>query len=372
MRRRLHLLLGLLLAALLCTTSTWAAPPASDLIIDAEALHKLGINDTQLTLGVVSTDGSLVICYERERDLKRIAEHKLYQLRVFHISWPTHKYTVDSIWLPLTRFDQLSLTGDGKHCVVIGDYGRNFIDVDLTTKKARTIFRHARGGRGFRSMPTVCWVEKQKVHTLGYYYDEGETLIKDAVVSIDTSLSGLDALHEVRDISGLIRSTLNYQICMWHASDQAYFGGFETDKLCHLFGFNGTEQLQRLDQALRYDAIAVGQDRVFVVAKKSKTDYDMAIYDPTHAGKAWHMGDPKTRYQYLYMSKDGTTALCTHFDYLARRMTMWYAHQKDGYALHPLPQIQQAVVGTVRLSPGGQVFGFLRPAGLLVGHIPTP
>lgn len=372
MLRRLSQALGIVLLAVLCSVSAQGAPLPADLRIPAETLRTLGINDAQLTLGVVSKDGNTVVCYERERDLKQIAEHKLYQLRVFHVNWANQKYTLDSIWLPLTRFEQLCLTPDNKHCIVIGDYGRNFIDVDLTTKKTRTIFRHARGAAGYRSMPTVCWVEKQKIHTVGYYYDENETLVKDAVVSIDPKGSGLAAIQEVRDISGLIRTTLHYQICMWFASDQSYFGGFEADHLCHLFGFRGTPELQGLDQALRYDAIAVGQDRVFVVAKKSSTDYDMAIYDVSGRGKVWHLGTPKTRYQYLYMSLDGTTALCTRFNYAQRTMTMWYAHAKDNYALHPLPQIQQAQVGTVRLSPGGQVFGFLRPEGLLLGHVPAP
>lgn len=370
-RLRGQLVLALLVVLVGAMRPTIAAESGDAVLVKAAELKKLGINARMLSLGVVSEDGRVLVCYERETNPRLIAQHRVWQLRIFEADWATKKTSLRSVWLPLASFDQLAISSDGKWLTVIGDWGTNFIGIDVATLTPHTIFKNQRGHVGFRSMPTVMWLQGDKFHTVGYFYDEGANVTKDAVVSIDPTGTSLADLHQVRDISRLMRRTQNYRNCYWFSSDQAYFGGFEPDKLVHLYAFTGPDALTPLDKAKVYVSLAVGQDRVVYIGRYADGSTRAAVADVA-SGKRWSVGDGSKPYQYLYMSKDGGTIMLSLFDRSNMKMTTWYGREASSFALHAVPGLDRVFAGTIRFSPRGEVLAFFNPEGLRLQRLPSP
>lgn len=363
------LLMAVLALCVLAPVAHAAPRPAADVEVTPEALYRLGIRSSRLAIGVVSDDGRVVVCYEKERDPKVIAQGKVYRLHLFNVDWAKGTYTHDALWVPVTRFEQLAITPDNRWILVVGESGWKFVGVDVAARKVHVIASHQPDTAGFRTNPLVTWVQDGRIHTVGYFIDEKEVVTGDAVVSIDPAATGEGAFHKVRDITALVRRTNNFRNAEWFAADQAYFAGYEPDKKIHLYAYVGKDNLVPLEAALGYDGMAVGQDRIVYAARRGPVSGNVVVADVA-TGKRWSVGESTRPYRYLYMSRDGKTILTSIFEHAAGTMTTWYAREADDFKLHPLPQVQKAPPGTMRFSPGGEVFLFFNNKGLHICRVP--
>lgn len=365
-----RLALSLVFVSLILAGSLQVQAAAPGMIgITIGQLKKMGINVGRLSLGVMSQDGRTLVCYEKESRPKLIAAGQVWRLRIFRLDWDTGKVDLSTVNLPALLFDNMALSPDGKWLLVVAERGVKFIGVDMTSLATHIIFNKTAGSPGFRTVPSVAWVEHGRFHTLGYFYDEKDAVSGDAVVSIDAAATGFHAIQKVRDITALVRRTANYRCCDWFASNQAYFGGYHPDKTVHLYAFTGAETLLDLDKAQRYDSVAVGQDRVFYAARDNPQSVRLVIRDVA-TKKSWRVGDSKLQYTYLYMSHDGKHILVSLFDRVHRRMTTWYGTEEKNFELVPVPAIQLVSPGTIRFSPAGNALAFFSDNGVRVMRVP--
>src|SRR5687767_13593583 len=111
------MLRALLLAVLLAA----AAPAvAADRIQLSQAqLKAMDVDPQKVALGAFSDDGSVLVCFEKERDPKRIARGQVYTLRVLRIDWNSGKVTADSMSVPTTELEQLALSPDNRQVFII-------------------------------------------------------------------------------------------------------------------------------------------------------------------------------------------------------------------------------------------------------------
>lgn len=358
-------LVALVLAAAALPT---AAADSGKIFLSMAQMKALTIDPVSFSLGVVSKDGNTALCVEKIRDPRRKARGEVWKLQVFHLDWTAQKPTLETILLPTSQIEQLAVSPDGKWALGIAEFGTRFISVDVANKKARVLFRNEKGKPGFRSQPEVAWFENGKFHTLGYFYDDTQTVTEDVVAAIDVTGNGLEAIQKVRNINKLHARTAGFAVQEWYHSDQSWFGMVWPDKKMHLMAAVGDE-LQPVEVALGYGGIAVGQDRVIYAARFDKKTFGVYIYDLATRKKT-QLGDPSRLYNYLYMSEDGNTVLVTWFDTAKRLMTTWYGRESEHYALHPVPGIDRAKPGTIRFSPGGEVAAFYNPDGVLFTRLP--
>lgn len=323
-----------------------------------------------IRLSNVSSDGSVVVFTDKERDPQLIAKGQVWRLRVFRFPTGSAKAKLTTIPMPTTDLSQVAISADGARALAVSDKGTRFIGVDLVKGEAQVIFRLTSGAPSFRVMPEVVWFEKGRFHTIGYFMDADQISTGDAIVAVDVPGRGFSAIHKVRDISPLLKVFKGFQQVLWHATDQVYFIGHgrrdDPLQLVSVFGDKPTV----LASAERYSNLAAGDNRVVYVAKNGDKG-TMAVYDSATA-KRWDIDMAGKDLEYTYMSADGKTLLASTFDVKAGRMTTFYAQEADGYVLRPVPGMTDLQMGTQRFSENGRVIWMYGSRGLRQFFVPAP
>lgn len=350
----------------LVVSGSHAAEPRISFTMDQ--LKSMQVDPLRFSLGAVSADGSTLVGVEKIKDPKLKAKGQVWKVQIFGLDFTGQNAKVRSIIVPTTQLEQLAVSPDGKWALGLSDFGTRFIAINLVEASARIVFQNKANEPGFRAQPEVIWWERGKFHVPGYYYEKDQTVECDAIASVDLQGNGLAALQKVRDISVLHRQTAGFALQQWQSSDQVYFGLVKPDNKMHLVAALG-DQMLPVDAAMGYGGLAVGQDRVIYAARWDKKTTGVVLHDVA-MNRKWRIGDGSKLYNYLYMSADGSTVLVSNIDTATQKMTTWYAHEQDNFALHPVPGIDKVTPGTIRFSPGGEVIAFYSPKGLLIEKIP--
>ncbi len=353
----------------LATAMPLYAQKADSILVTPARLQQLGIHRGMLLPSVLSHDGNVLLATEKQPDPKLKAQGKVWMLHVFHIDWNAHNVSMKTMYVPTTNFDQSALAPDSRHVLAICDAGTEFIAIDLKHMTARIIFKNRVGVAGFRSYPEVLWYQNKAFHVVGYYYDAKGFAHGDSIAAVDLDGTGVSAFKQVRDIHYQAKKTRSFCIGQWYSDNEAYFGGVEpSDKMMHLNAWIGNTPMP-VDIALGYGGMAVGQDRVFYLARYTRTKYGAVVYD-TSERKRWQIGDGKTIYAYPYMSDDGSTILVSHFNFQNHTMTVWYGREQDNFHLIPVPGLVNVRPGTIRFAKNGRVLVFYNDDGLRFIRIP--
>jgi hypothetical protein len=360
-----------LLAGLLAAVPAHAAPTDDTIKLTTAELKKMGINPKLLVMAHVASDTSISVGSEVETRTQEIAAHRLYKLHIFKLDWTKHRATHESLSLPLKASIQTTLTPDGKTLVCVGNDGSELLAVDLSHKTWRSIFKHENGKPGFHVSPLRMWSDRDGVFTRGFYYDKDIYSQGKCVVKIDPAGSGLSAISKVRDIEPLLAKVPFYGSCIWQSASEAYFSVPRKDKKVDVLAYQGDDSnLAVVGQTSRVDSMAVGQGRLLYGAREADNSGHLYLYDAT-TRKQQVLGDGHSNYTYLYMSRDGQTILTSVLAAGNRRMTTYYGHEADGYALHPMPAMSDISPGTIRMAPSGEAITFFTNEGLMFRKVPA-
>ena len=139
-----------------------------------------------------------------------------------------------------------------------------------------------------------------------------------------------------------------------------------------LYAYSGdADHMQLIDSTRLLDSMAVGQDRVFYAAHDANNAKRLVIADVA-TNEKFKVGDGKSNYTYTYLASDGKTILASVLDLeKSRRMSTWYGHEADGFALHPMPGMTDVSPGTIRMAHSGKVLAQYNLQGVSFRKIPT-
>ena len=373
MRLRCPLLVFSVIASLLlCTGRGMSAPAADDsILLTPPELKALGIKTFEMVLGGVSDDGSMALASHKETDPKEIKKGRNNWLHIFQVNWATKKVTHSAVPLPMPTLQTYAFAPDGKTIVCVGQQGTWVMGVDIATKTVRTLFKHQSGKPGFRITPPVLWVEKGKLLTEGYFCDENLMAMGDYVVSINPAAEGLACFDKVADITRINERIKMHTGANRYSSNQIYFGLKEANLDIYLYASlnNDDKNLMFLDRGKHINSIATGRDRVLYSMRMADESSRTRIRD-VGSGKTWNIGDGKTNYTYLYMTRDAAEILVCLLDLPHRNMSVWFGHEDDEYRLKPVPGMTDILPGTIRMSHAGGFMTFFSEKGLCFRRIP--
>jgi len=368
-------ILCITVACLLAAPRMSAAAAADEsFLLNMETLKKMGVDSRDVVLGGVSDDASIALASHKETDPKKIAKGQIWWLHFFRLDWPGKTANHDMVSLPLARVDQYAFAPDMKSVVVVGNGGTVVLNVNLASKQIRPIFKYEKGKPGFRIQPPTFWIEDGKLTTSGYFYNEDQFLTLQAAVSVDPNGSGLTAFTTVRDITGINETMKFYADSVWNSSTQAYFSLRESEKplIFAIYAYGGDpSKMDLVDRGAWVDSMASGQDRVIYAVRQADGTSKTRVYEQG-SKQSWQVGDGKSNYTYLYMSRDGSTALVCLLELEKRKMSTWYAHDSDKFRLHPMPGMMDVFPGTIRMAHTGKALSFFTDKGIYFRRIPAP
>ena len=373
MRLRYPLLVVSVLASLLLLTGRGMAAPVTDdsIHVTQAQLKAWGVNTSELVLGGVSDDGTMALASHKETDPKEIHKGHNNWLHIFQMDWKTKAVSHSAVSLPMATLQNYIYCPDGKTILCVGQQGTWVMAVDIPTKAVRTVFKHKAGKSGFRISPPVMWRENDKVCAVGYFCDETLTAMGDFVVSINPAATGLACYEKMADITKISERSKMHTIAYRYSATQTYFGLKEVGDNIYLYSNtnNNEKNLQYLDKGKRIDSLTAGRDRVLYAIRQADGTSRTCIRD-IGSGKVWTIGDGKSNYTYLYMTRDATEILACALDMPHRKMTVWYAHEDDQYRLRPMPGMIDIFPGTIRMSHAGGTLSFFTPTGIFFRRIP--
>ena len=353
---------ALLTASLQSPLPTLAAPADDSITLPATELLKMGVNPRMIVMAHLSPDTSLAIGSEMETRTSEIAAHHLYKLHLFKLDWAAHKVKHEQLSLPLKASIQTCLTPDARSLVCAGDDGSELGVVDL---------EHNNGKPGFHVAPLRIWSDHDGVYTRGFFYDETQLSQGRCVVKVSATGSGLAAVTKVRDIEPLLAKVPFYASCIWQNADEAWFSVLRPDKAFDVVGYQGDDShLLHLGHVARVDSFASGQGKLLYGIREADRSGRLYVYDSA-TRKRQPVGDGRSSYTYLYMSRDGGTILTSVLDPKGGRMTTWYGHESESYDLRPMPAMSNIEAGTIRMASSGQAITFLGRDGLTFRKVPA-
>lgn len=368
--RRWRLMVTVAAAAVASFLSTSMAGAEIDRIpIGAARLKSMGIDVRRAYVAVISDHGDLLLWIEKTAETSMKAAGKVFMLKTMRVDWATGNAAVQTMWLPTTALDNVALSADGSTAFCIADKGTHFFKVDLPSQTATTVYRGQRDGPGFACFPPVLWFERDRVYCPGYLYDDAGVCTENVLVAIDPAGQGFGAVERLLGMDALMKCAPGgFQREQFFDRSQAYFATLESDRRTHLFYWSPAG-LRPIESMVAIGGMAVGDNRVVYCARYDDATRRVVIFDRC-SGKKWLLGDPRTVYAYLYMSHDGRSVLVSQFDLHARKFSLFYGRENDGFSLHTVPAIQQVAPGAIRFSGDGSTVSFTNPDGLLLTRLP--
>ncbi len=353
---------------------TLATAAHADVFVTKTQLEAWGIQSPAFRLMVLSGNGQVLIGAEKELDLRLRASGLGYKMRIFRINGD--KLSVDTIQLPLAEWNQTGINDDGTQALVSGELGAKILEVDLVSHKYRVVMTHTAGEPGFRNDPQIIWNDGDGYLMTGYHYGPDGAAGPDEVARVNLAQSGIQAFESLADVIRIEKKTSpKYMTRIIMAPDQAVFMGplRPHGQLQELKVYDKGKVIL-LDSGVVYGTLAATRNRVlYSVRRPGKAiQHQETWLRDFESGKKWQIGEEDVPYQYGFISRDGKTIAISRIDLRARRMTMLYGREADGFKLKPIPGLSNVDLGNFRLAALGTGWAWLDNLGLRMGTLPAP
>lgn len=344
-------------------------------------LISLKISITKFGIMNISKDGNIVTGFEKVADTKLKQKGTVYKLWVFDFSGKTRdSLKVTEVLLPCTALFNAALTQDGKTCIITAERGSKFIKVDIPTKKATVLFEHKKGQKGFRCDTGVIQTYTNgKIGASGYFYDEKDQIQCKAIAYIDHSKTGYKIFKKAYDTTkfeNIIGN--NADFVQWVDADKCFFIGRMTKsknpKVSEKYKFTeGNKVLcyydrgktTILDEAKYFIHFSSGKDKALYTVSnnilESKEGEPIKYENPQtyviDINKNRIKVNPQEKlYQYLTMSKDGSTAVITEQNLKTTTAFYYYGKESKGFKMLPIDHQEKSSIGQLRLAESGKAY----------------
>lgn len=294
-------------------------------------------------------------------------EGTFYRLWFFKLGREGELDEAKSVPLNLKSLQQGEFTPDDKAFVVIGNRGTTFLKVSLEDFEVSSLLEPSWGTPGFRADPAVLWTENEELYVLGYPYDEARFVDPKTVATVtqDGSFEAGPNLTAVEQPVERLWFT-NY------LGPRSAFFGQKYPTVTILSHWDG-EEVFEFDRAPRFTSFWGNGGRLLYSAERSEEQKELLVYD-VESGEKTVLASQADSYRYLFLSRDGETALVS----LAvpdTRLEPYIARASNDWELVPLvtdrkQRAKTVAAGWMRLSSTGKFVCHVSSTGIALYSVP--
>jgi hypothetical protein len=279
---------------------------------------------------------------------------------------------IQKVPLKLANFLQGEFTGNDDAFVLLGNRGTTFLKVDLKTFTVSPILEPEFGQAGFRADPTVLWTEGGRMYTVGFPYDEARFINARTIATLDPNAQGASAFKAGPDLTTLEQGLERMWFSNYLSPNSVFYGQKYTDTVI-LSHWNG-QRIREFDRAPRVWGSWGASDRIVYSVERNPQLSELLVYDAKTGEKTTLASGPDT-YRYLFLSRDGGTALFSLMVPEGRRLSTFFARRSEGWTLRPLDadgggRSRSLAAGWMRISSRGTLLAHVSSNGLAIYSLP--
>lgn len=295
-----------------------------------------------------------------------------YRLWLLEVAPSGAVQRIQKVPLKMASFQQGEFTPRDDAFIIMGNRGTAFYRLDLKSFALTTMIEAKPGTAGFRADPTILWTDGGRLYTVGFPYDEGRFINARTIATIDPQGTGAAAFEAGPDLTtfenGLER--------MWfsnYLNPTSTFYGQKYSDLVVLSHWDGS-RASEFDRALRKWGSWGNSGRILYSVERSKDVSELLLFDSRSKAKTV-LASGSDVYRYLFLSRDGETALVSLMVPEGRRLQTYFARSSDGWKLRPLEadasgRPRTTAAGWMRLSSKGALLAHISSTGLAIYSLP--
>jgi hypothetical protein len=332
-----------------------ALPAQADVRLTQIKLTSKKINLAKFAIANLSGDGRILTGIEKVDDPRLKQKGMVYRLWLIEFQGDDReKVTFSDILLPITEFQQMSLSDDGGTALITANRGTKFLKVDIASKKASVIFEHKNDSPGFRSDMGMIYYFKDRFCIWGYFYDKNKVEKERGMTTLDLSKNGCDMFNLAFNTAKFEKKYMNSKYTEWVSPSQCFIIGKKpSEKINRTLALYDAGTLKDLDSARNFKGAAASDGRVVYFVEREKEKYETILKDPAQ-GKTWKLTAGAKPYSYAFVSRNGQTVIISMADIKQNKMSYFYAAEKDDFKIKPVNALQGTPLSVLRLAPYGR------------------
>lgn len=307
-----------------------------------------------------------------EASFEEKKEGVFYRLWLLEVSGTGSVNRIQKVPLKLASFLQGEFTVSDDAFVVLGNRGTTFLKVDLKNWSISPVLEPSPGQAGFRADPTVLWTEGGHLFSVGYPYDEARFINARTIATINPNATGAAAFKAGPDLSSLEKGLERLWFSNYLTPSSIFYGQKYSDTVI-LSHWNG-QRISEFDRAPRVWGSWGASGRIVYSVERNKDVSELLVFDSKTGAKTVLSSGPDA-YRYLFLSRDGGTALVSLMVPEGRRLSTFFARQSEGWKLRPLEadssgRARSLAAGWMRLSSKGALLAHVSSTGLSIYTLP--
>lgn len=349
---------------------------ATTIRITQPKLKALKISIMRFGIMNISQNGNVVTAYEKVSDTKMKQKGTVYKLWVFDFSGKTRdSVKISEVLLPCTALQNAALTHDGKTCLITAERGSKFIKVDIPTKKATVLFEHKKGHEGFRCDTGVIQTYPDgKIGASGYFYDKKDQIICKAIAYVDPTKTGYSIFKKAFDTTkfeSVIGNNADYVEwvdagrCFWVGKIKKSTEQYKFKEGNKVLCYYDRGKTTILDEAPYFIHFSAGKDRIIYTVSDKALERKEGEFQNYENPKTYVIDINKKRvqvnqndrlYQYLTMSKNGSTAIMSDLSLKSTTVSYYYGKDVNNFKMRPIHEQARVSLNQLRLSEYGNAY----------------
>lgn len=363
---RLRIFILAVLVGLLCASSALSQERKG-----AAELRQAGVNYDTFQPIVWSHNDRWLAAYD-EAPFEEKKEGIFYRLWFLEIGSNGAITRMQKVPLKMASFLQGEFTPNDDAFVILGNRGTVFEKVDLKSFTVTPLLLPEEGKPGFRADPTVLWTEGGTLYTVGHPYDEARFINALTIAAINPSATGASAFKAGPDLSTLEKGIERMWFTNYLSPTSIFYGQKYPDTVI-LSHWDG-QKITEFDRASRVWGSWGNAGRLVYSAERSAEVSELIVFDSKTRAKTVLASGPDV-YRYLFLSRDGATALVSLMVPEGRRLSTFFARAGDGWKLRPLEsdaggRPRSVAAGWMRLSSKGAFMAHVSSTGLVIFSLP--
>ena len=264
-----------------------------------------------------------------------------------------------SVKVGLKSLQQGEFSPDDQKFLLIGNRGTTYHLVDLSDMSVSPFYEPKLGQPGFRAEPAVLWTEGNQLLVSGHSYSAERFVGPKTIAHIDLDQS---AFHEGPELRTVERSLKRLWFSSYVTQSTAFFAQ-KYSGLAVLSYWNG-ETVTEISRAFRYRGFWANSGRLLGSSQSVQGGpEELFLYD-AESGERTVIASSAEPFRYLFLSRDGKTALVSQADKAYGRLKVSVAKEEESWQMRVLSDSRP---GTSKTLPAGWMR--LSSQGKLVCHV---
>jgi dipeptidyl aminopeptidase/acylaminoacyl peptidase len=218
------------------------------------------------------------------------------------------------------------------------------------------------GKSGFRADPAVLWTEAGRLFVVGHPYDQARFIESRTIAQLNPGAAPEERFQRGRNLAVVEKGLERLWFANYLTDSSAFFGQKYPEVT--LLSFWDGEEVREFDRAWKYVGFWGNAGRLLYSVRRGEGQpSELTIYDADDGSQKVIAQSPDD-YRYLFLSRDGGTALTSQASETVGRLVPYYATEDEQWQLKPLVTDRS---GNARTLPSGWMR--LASDGSLVAHV---